>query len=170
MLVASGCCPYTGKKTWQPESLKPQLVTRIDTLIQDEFFSNPPPPLRGWGLYIFACNLIWWAVLGFQDVTKQQEKRRNKEKKTKKSRKNQPKTQQKPPRFCAGFCWPFLTIKLGPVFEILTIFCPPIEVTAIFLKPPPPPRGRNFRPPCCFIARYLQGRKGGVYNMFGDLN
>ena len=54
---------------------------------------------------------------------KQQDIRRNKEKKTKKSRKKKPKTQQKPPRFCGGFCWPFLTIKPG-IFLILAIFVP----------------------------------------------
>ena len=59
--------------------------------------------LGGGGLNIFACNLIWWAVLGFQDVMKQQEAKRNKEKKTKTSRKKKHKTQQKPPRFCGGF-------------------------------------------------------------------
>ena len=64
-------------------------------------------------IYIHACNLIWRAVLGFQDVMKQQETRRNKERKTKKLRKKKPQTQQKPPRFCGGFCWPVLTIKLG---------------------------------------------------------
>ena len=69
--------------------------------------------LRCAAIYIYACSLIWWAVLGFQDVMKQQEIWRNKERKTKKLRKKKPKTQQKPPRFCGGFCWPILTIKLG---------------------------------------------------------
>ena len=74
--------------------------------------------------YIFyACNLIWWAVLGFQDVMTQQEIRRNREKKTNKLRKKKPKTQQKPPRFCGGFCWPFLSRKLF-LFQILTMFVP----------------------------------------------
>ena len=58
-----------------------------------------------------ACNLIWWAVLGFQDVMKQQETRRNKERKTKKSRKKKHNGQQKPPRFCV---WPFKRLAQGP--------------------------------------------------------
>ena len=62
---------------------------------------------------MYACNLIWWAVLGFEDVMKQQEIGINEEKKTKTLRKKKPKTQQEPPRFCGGFCWPFVTIKLG---------------------------------------------------------
>ena len=40
----------------------------------------------------------------------------NKEKqgeKDKEIEKEKPQMQQKPPRFCGGFCWPFLTIKLG---------------------------------------------------------
>ena len=64
-------------------------------------------------IYIYACNFIWWAVLGHQDFMKQHEIRRNKGKKTKKLSVNKPKIQQKPPRFCGGFCWPFFTIKLG---------------------------------------------------------
>ena len=61
-----------------------------------------------------------WVFWGFQDVTKQQEITRNKEKMTKKMRKKKPKNgQQKPPRCCGGFCWPFLTIKLGIFLEIL---------------------------------------------------
>ena len=66
-----------------------------------------------WNNYFYACNLIWWAVSGFQDVMKQQEIGRNKEKMTKKLRKKKPKTQQKPPRFSGGFWRPFLTTKLG---------------------------------------------------------
>ena len=31
-------------------------------------------------IYMHACNLIWWAVLGLQDVMKLEEIRRNKEK------------------------------------------------------------------------------------------
>ena len=31
-------------------------------------------------IYIYACNLVWWAVWGFQGGMKQQEIRRNKEK------------------------------------------------------------------------------------------
>ena len=64
-------------------------------------------------IYIYACNLIWWAVLGFQDGMKQQEIRKNRGEKTKKLRKKRPKIQQKPPRFCGGFSGPFFTIKLG---------------------------------------------------------
>ena len=33
-------------------------------------------------IYIYACNLIWWAVSGFQNGMKQQEIKRNKGKKT----------------------------------------------------------------------------------------
>ena len=60
-----------------------------------------------------ACNLTRWAVLGFQDVMKKQETRRNEDKKRKKLRKKKPKIQQKQPRFCGGFSGPFFTIKLG---------------------------------------------------------
>ena len=65
------------------------------------------------GYSLFACNLTWWAVLGFQDSMKQQEIRRNTGKKTKNLRKKKPKIQQKQPRFCGGFSGPFFTIKLG---------------------------------------------------------
>ena len=64
-------------------------------------------------IYMHACNLIWWAVLGFQDVMKQQEIRRNQGKKQKHWEWKKPKIQQKPPRFCGGVCWPFFTGKLG---------------------------------------------------------
>ena len=60
-----------------------------------------------------ACNLIWWAVLAFQDVMKQQEIRRNKEEKTKKLRKKKPKIQQKPPHFCRGSLLAIFDYKLG---------------------------------------------------------
>ena len=50
-------------------------------------------------IFSIACNLIWWAILGFQDVVKQQEIRKIKEITAKNLRKNKPKTQQKPPRF-----------------------------------------------------------------------
>ena len=70
------------------------------------FVSGPIFPPR---LFLFA-----WAVLGFQDVMKQEENRRNKREKQKRIRKRKTKNgRQKPPRFCGGFCWPFLTIKLG---------------------------------------------------------
>ena len=42
-----------------------------------------------------ACNLIWWAVSGFQYVMKQQELRRNKEKKAETSRKKKPQMANK---------------------------------------------------------------------------
>ena len=67
--------------------------------------------------YYFACNLIWWAVLGFQDVMKQQEIRINKEKETKTLRKKKPKRN--------------LTIKLGIFLRFWPFLRPPIEVTAI---------------------------------------
>ena len=78
-----------------------------------------------------ACNLIWWAVWGFQEVMKQQEIRRNKGKKNKNIEKEGTKNdQQKPPRFCGGFCWPFLTIHTGDFLRFWPFLRPPIEVTA----------------------------------------
>ena len=78
-------------------------------------------------VYIYACNLIWWAVLGFQDVMKQQEIRKNKEKKTKKLRKKKPKT--------ATILWRFLLAifdyKIGDFLRFWPFLCPPIKVTAI---------------------------------------
>ena len=52
-------------------------------------------------------------VLGFQDVMKQQEIRRNKEKMTKKLRKKKPKTQQKPATILWRILLAILAIKLG---------------------------------------------------------
>ena len=62
------------------------------------------PPARNWKkIGKNACNLIWRALLGFQDVMKQQEIRRNKEKKTKKLRKKNQKCNKNRHDFVAVF-------------------------------------------------------------------
>ena len=83
-------------------------------------------------IYIYACNLTWWAVLGFQDSMKQQEIRRNKGKKTKKLRKKRPNIQQNSHVFVAVFLGHF-HYKTGHFLRFLPIFCPPIEITAIYI-------------------------------------
>ena len=105
-----------------------------------------------------ACNLTWWAVLGFQDSMKQQEIRRNTGKKTKKLRKKKPKIQQKQPRFCGGFSGPFFTIKLGIFWDFCQFFCPPIEVTTkkIFL-------GNSF---WCKYMRHMYSHPGEYRKVF----
>ena len=85
---------------------------------ENHHFASSLPPI-----YIYACNLTWWAVLGFQDSMKQQEIKRNEGKMTKKLRKKKPKIQQKQPRFCGGFSGPFFTIKLG-AFKDFANFLP----------------------------------------------
>ena len=74
-------------------------------------------------VYACACNLIWWAVWGFKDVKKLQEIMRNKAKMSKILRMKKPKIQQKPPRFCGGFCWPFFIVKLW-IWKIWAMFGP----------------------------------------------
>ena len=63
-------------------------------------------------IFFYACNLIWWAVLGFQDVMKKQETRRNEDKKRKKLRKKKPKTQQNSHVFVAVF-WAIFRYETG---------------------------------------------------------
>ena len=81
---------------------------------------------------LFACNLIWCAILGFQDGVKQQKIRRNKGKKTKKLRLEKPKIQQK----TATILWRFLVAifhyKLVIFLRCLPFWGPPIKVTAFF--------------------------------------
>ena len=84
-------------------------------------------------IYIYACNLIWWAVLGFQDVMKQQEIRRNKEKKTKKLKRKRPKTQQKTATILWRFLFAIFDYKTGDFLRFWPCLCPPIEVTAIYI-------------------------------------
>ena len=108
---------------------------------------TPPPKLQDFGLfgqldsafpgkiiyiYIYACNLTWWAVLGFQDSMKQQEIRRNKGKKTKKLRKKKTKNTAKTATFLWRFFWAIFHYKTGHFSRCLPSFCPPIEVTAIY--------------------------------------
>ena len=82
------------------------------------------------GLHYSACNLIWRAVSGFQDVMKQREIGRNKEENDKEIEKEEAQNATKPTRFCGAFCWLLMTIKLGFFFRFWPFLCPPIEVTA----------------------------------------
>ena len=84
-------------------------------------------------IYIYICNLIWWAVLGFQDVMKQHERRRNKEKKTKNLRKKKPKWPTKTATILWRFLLAIFDYKTGDFLRYWAFLCPPIEVTAIYI-------------------------------------
>ena len=64
---------------------------------------------------------------------KQQEIRRNKGEKTKNLRKEETKNTTKTATFLWRFFWAFFHYKTGHFLRFLPIFCPPIEVTAIYI-------------------------------------
>ena len=100
--------------------------TQVNAYTHPSYCGFLDPPSRStwkWlsiylSIYIYAEDLIWWAIFRLQAIKKLRERRKTKTEKGRLENKEETWKYENPHLFGGGFSWPILTIKLGN-FEII---------------------------------------------------